>query len=142
MQAGNTLSLFRQPGHPPYDSAMLMFVFRLTGSYLHQLRFQRVDGAQESLDTLDLSGSPVRRFHRAVSEMLLHPEEINPAFGYRKANHHVLAWYLAQFPGCETWHENIRSQLHLITRRKRSDVSAQKLTAETGAEKKLQLKLL
>lgn len=52
--------------------------------------------------------------------MFLHSEEVNPAFGYRKANHHVFAWYLAQFPGCETRHENIRSQLHLITRKKRS----------------------
>lgn len=65
----------------------------------------------------------MRRFYRAIPEVLLDSEEVNPTFGYRKANHHVFAWYLAQFPGCETRHENIRSQLHLITRRKRSDKS-------------------
>jgi len=91
-----------------------MFVFRLSGCDFHQLWLQRVDGAQKPLDTLNFSGSPVRRFHRAVPEMLLHPEEVDPALGYREAYHHVFARYLAQFPGCETRHENIRSQLHLM----------------------------
>lgn len=109
------MPLFWQPGHPPYDSAVLMFIFRLAGSDLHQLWFQRIDGAQKPLDALNFSSSPVRRFYRAVPEVLLHPEKVDPALGYRKANHHVFAWYLTQFPGCKTGHENIRSQLHLIT---------------------------
>jgi len=94
---------------------MLVLVLGLAGSDFHQLRFQSVDGAQEPLDTLNLAGSSVRRLHRAVSEMLFHPEEVDPAFGNGKAHHHVLAWYLAQFPGRETRHENICSQFHLMT---------------------------
>lgn len=113
---------------------MLMFVFRLAGSDLHQLRLQRVDRAQKSLDTLNFSGSTVRRFHRAVPEVLLHSEEVDPALGYGEADHHVLARYLAQFSGCKTRHENIRPQLHLITRETGSSASQECTIMEVFVE--------
>lgn len=80
----------------------------------------------------------MRRFHRAIPEVLLHPEEVDPTLGYREANHHVFARYLAQFSGCKTRHENVCSQLHLITRKKKersNAVSSRKLAACRKSEK-------
>ena len=90
-----------------------MFVLGLSRRHLHQLWLQGVNSAQKPLDTLDLAGTPVRRFHRTVPEVLLNAEQVDPALGYWNAHHHVLAGHAAELARREAWYQDVCSYLDL-----------------------------
>jgi len=54
-----TLTLFGQTGTTPHNGPVMMLVFGLSGGHLDQRLLKRVDGTQDSLDTLDLACSPM-----------------------------------------------------------------------------------
>lgn len=94
---------------------MMVFVFRRTGSDLDESGLECVDGAEETFDTLDFAHATVRRLDRAVSEMFLYAEHVDPALRKRETDGHVFARDLAVLAADVAGHKNVRTQFHFVT---------------------------
>lgn len=62
-----TLTLLGQTGTTPDNGTMMMLILSLTRGDLNQRLLQRIHGAQNALDALDLTRASMCRLHRAIS---------------------------------------------------------------------------
>lgn len=62
-----TLALLGQARHAPHDGSVLVLVLGLARRHFDQRLLQRVHGAQEPLDALDLAGAPASDHPRIIS---------------------------------------------------------------------------
>lgn len=93
---------------------MVVLVLGRAGRHFNQGGLHGFYGAQESLDAFDLADPPVCGFDRAVAEVFLHPEHVNPSLRDGEPNGYVLARDLAVLAADVAWHQHVRFQLHPV----------------------------